>query len=448
VTRPVFPNLVVGRSDLAEVEPWTIVPGTSHRGAASCDFSTRRLTVPLGSSCTDRVVRAHELVHLRLSPAHMDHRGVLSDVSDRGLTCAEELRVNTVLARLGFATEDLRDGSERLSGERLSELANWAEAVFFYVAVHGTGSAKEYLGGVRKVRPEWAKALRVFATTLNGTLREFSTVKMTSTQLLEGTTVPAGYLDVTVRLARLADRAAGAQAPSTAEELKQFRRSLQPGGRRPPSGIFAPLVLDTTLEYEAIQPRVGGYRAKPEVSGTGGTHINRLLTDSQRRIFTRRRVSAGAVVVVDQSGSMDIPEAELEALLVAVPGVTVIGYSHRPGDVVGNPNAWLLADRGRRAQRWPLGNVGNGVDGPALCYALTLRRSRDRVVWVTDGQVTDSNDHPNEGLSEQCAQLVRRHQIILVRTIGEVARSVRAGGLQSLKLEDFGRIGRQFGHFD
>ena len=429
MTRPVFPNLVVGRNDLAEVKPWSILPGTSNRGAASCDFATRRLTVPLGSTPADRVVRAHELVHLRLSPAHLDCDGALSDISDRALTCAEELRVNTVLARLNFATDDLRDGSERLSGERLSELANWHEAVFFYVAVHGTGSAREYLGGVRRVRPEWAKALRAFGSTLNGTLREFSTVKMTSTQLHEGTTVPAGYLDVTVRLARLADRVAGAQAPRTAEELKQFRRSLQPGGRRPPSGTFAPLVLDTTLEYEAVQPRVGGRRLFPEVCGTGGARINRLLTDPQQRIFTRRRVGAGAVVIIDQSGSMDIPVDELEALLKAVPGVTVLG------------------DRGCRALRWPLGNVGNGVDGPVLRYALTLRRNRDRVVWVTDGQVTDSNDHPNEGLSGECAELVRRHHIFLVRTLGEVPGCLRNGGVQSLQLGEFGRIGRKVASF-
>ncbi|MEI8148471.1 MAG: hypothetical protein WCG62_05270, partial [Actinomycetes bacterium] len=271
----------------------------------------------------------------------------------------------------------------------------------------------------------------------------FSTVKMTSTQLHEGTTVPAGFLDVTVRLARLADRVAGAQAPSTAEEFKQFRRSLQPGGRRPPSGTFAPLVLDTTLEYEAVQPRVGGRRLCPEVCGTGGARINRLLTDPQQRIFTRRRVGAGAVVVIDQSGSMDIPVDELEALLKAVPGVTVLGYSHRPGDAVSNPNAWLLADRGCRALRWPLGNVGNGVDGPVLRYALTLRRNRDRVVWVTDGQVTDSNDHPNEGLSGECAELVRRHHIFLVRTLGEVPGCLRNGGVQSLQLGEFGRIGRK-----
>lgn len=355
--------------------------------------------------------------------------------------------MNTVLTRLGFETEDLRDGSERLSGERLSEMNQWAEAVFFYAALHGTGAAKEYLGGVRKVRPEWAKALRAFGSTLSAALRDFSTVKLTSTQLQGDAKVPDGYLDVTVRLARLADRVAGAQAPTTAEEFKQFRRSLQPGGRRPASGVFAPLVLDTTLEYESIHPRMGGRRRTAQVSGIGRPNLDRLLTDPHQRIFTRRRIGPGAVVVIDQSGSMDIPEAELEAVLDAVPGVTVIGYSHRPGDAVGQPNAWLLADRGCRARSWPTGNVGNGVDGPVLRYALGLRRGRDRVVWVTDGQVTDSNDHPNERLSEECAQLVRRNQISLVRTLSEVAPSLRAVGIQGLHLDDFGRIGRKLGNF-
>ncbi len=424
-----------------------MVPGTSQRGAASCDFATRRLTVPMGSTPADRVVRAHELVHLRISPAHIEHDGALGDVSERALTCAEELRVNTVLTRLGFETAELRDGSERLSGERLSELNQWSEAVFFYAALHGTGAVKEYLGGVRKVRPEWAKALRAFGSTLSATLRDFSTVKLTSTQLQNGATVPDGYLDVTVRLARLADRVAGAQAPTTPDEFKQFRRSLQPGGRRPASGVFAPLVLDETLEYESIRPRMGGRKKTAQVFGTGRPRLDRILTDPHQRIFSRRRMGPGAVVVVDQSGSMDIPEAELEALLVAVPGVTVIGYSHRPGDAVGRPNAWLLANRGSRAQSWPTGNVGNGVDGPVLEHAVLLRRDRDRIVWVTDGQVTDSNDHPNERLSEECARLVRRHQITLVRTLSEVVPSLRAGAVQGSALDDFGRIGRKLRDF-
>ena len=142
---------------------------------------------------------------------------------------------------------------------------------------------------------------------------------------------------------------------------------------------------------------------------------------------------------------MDIAQESLEQLLQAVPGVTVIGYSHRPGDISGSPNAWLLADRGRRALSWPVGNVGNGVDGPALEWALSRRSPGDRVVWVTDGQDTDANDHPDDELTARCADLVMRHQVVLVRSIEEVPDGLRRGGLTALHSAEFGRIGRKMG---
>ena len=445
MSRPVFPNLVVGRRDVSEDEPWRVRAGLAQRGAASCNFADRVLTVPLDDSEAARVVRAHELTHLRLSPASRAWTALPGDISERALECAEELRVNTVVARLNFDVAHLRDGSERLAGERLAEQDNWAEAVYFYAALHGTGAAKEFMAGVRKHRPTWAKALRSFGATLSRTLDQLSMVKMTSTQLLGTETLPAGYVEVTLPLARLADRLAGAQAPTSDESLQRLRRSLTPGARRPPAGRFAELVFDTSLDYEAVRPRVGGRRRTPSLVGTGAPRLDRLLRDPQQRIFSRTHRSAGAVVVIDQSGSMDIAQESLEQLLQAVPGVTVIGYSHRPGDISGSPNAWLLADRGRRALSWPVGNVGNGVDGPALEWALSRRSPGDRVVWVTDGQVTDANDHPDDELTARCADLVMRHQVVLVRSIEEVPDGLRRGGLTALHSAEFGRIGRKMG---
>ena len=80
-------------------------------------------------------------------------------------------------------------------------------------------------------------------------------------------------------------------------------------------------------------------------------------------------------------------------------------------------NAWVLCDRGRLATRSPSGNVGNGVDGPVLRWAASLRRVGEPFVWVTDGQVTDSHDHPDALLTRQCAELVQRHRIRLARDL-------------------------------
>jgi hypothetical protein len=171
---------------------------------------------------------------------------------------------------------------------------------------------------------------------------------------------------------------------------------------------------------------------------------NRLLVDPHRRAFARSAGAAGGVVLVDQSGSMDIDHSELDRLLLRTPGATVLGYSHRPGSSKEQPNAWILASPGRRVLAPPSGNVGNSVDGPVLRWALARRRSRERVVWVTDGQVTDSNDHPDIKLAMQCAQLVRDHRISLVRTLSEADSVLRGSGNRESHFA-FGRVGRALG---
>src|ERR1019366_7928190 len=99
-------------------------------------------------------------------------------------------------------------------------------------------------------------------------------------------------------------------------------------------------------------------------------------------------------------------------------------YSHRPGDLGATPNVWVLAERGRVATHCPSGNVGNGVDGPVLRWALSQRRAQESVIWVTDGQVTDSHDHPDDALSEECAHLVLDHHVRMVRELIDVAGAI------------------------
>ena len=161
-------------------------------------------------------------------------------------------------------------------------------------------------------------------------------------------------------------------------------------------------------------------------------------------IRDRHQYVAGGIVIVDQSGSMAIDEEVLDQMLYDVPGVLVVGYSHRPGDRTGVANAWVLADRGRRTRTAPSGNVGNGVDGPILRWAIHQRRGSERVLWVTDGQVTDSNDHPDDALTMECAHLVRRGSIELVATVNEASKNLsnRHASRRS-DLSKFGRVGRE-----
>jgi len=171
---------------------------------------------------------------------------------------------------------------------------------------------------------------------------------------------------------------------------------------------------------------------------------SRLLTDDRKRAFARRATRHGGIVVIDQSGSMDIDEESLTSLLRRAPDALVVGYSHRPGDHGSTPNAWVLADRGAVATNIASGNVGNGVDGAVLAWALRRRRGTEPIIWVTDGQVTDSHDHPDERLTLECAEMVRRHRVRLVKELGGAGRSLASGrSTNRSEWPQFGRVGRK-----
>jgi len=144
--------------------------------------------------------------------------------------------------------------------------------------------------------------------------------------------------------------------------------------------------------------------------------------------------------VIDQSGSMDVTTGEIERMLVSAPHALIIGYSHRPGDLGSTPNVWILARGGRVVAGARTGNIGNGVDATVLRWAIHQAQRREVVVWVTDGQVTDSHDHPCHMLSLECALMVRQHRIRMVRTLEEVRPALRG---RPGNYTGFGRVGRE-----
>jgi len=311
------------------------------------------------------------------------------------------------------------------------------------MAVVGTGGEKEYLAGIRQVEPSWMPGLRAVRKRALGLMDSFTSAALGATRE-NGESLPSGYANATVVLARLLTQSMMARPPTTSEELRAFKRSLEPGGRRPPTGRFAPLIFDDTVAMSR-RPRGAGVRhARPSTSGPTMRYPSRLLTDDRKRAFARRSTFHGGVVIIDQSGSMDLDEATLSTLLLRAPDALVIGYSHRPGDNGSTPNVWILADRGSVATKVPSGNIGNGVDGAVLEWALRRRRGSEPVVWVTDGQVTDSHDHPDEGLTCACAELVRLHRVRLVRELCDAGRALSWGRTSGrAELARFGRLGRK-----
>jgi hypothetical protein len=462
----------LSRNDL-ENGAWQVNQGQAVRGEAWTDRKSRIMQVPFGDDPMARTIRAHEMMHAKISPATLEFISKLS-VSMESVRAAEEFRVNTLVGVAGFDTDPMRDGSESNSGKRLAEIGDWNNFVLFIAATAGTKGCKDVLRGARSVNPEFADAgKRVEKAIIQkwkdevkkyGRLTDPTSAKKAAK--LVGSTKPVWlhpvtgtFLDngdtpeseIVQRMVNRGDSSSPVLAPkgfgftmqvaTLLEALLKRDDSVDDGvsGDEPsdmPSSeeldaalttgkTWAPLIIDKNLPLTRnVAGRLGRKRIATNI-GINPRRIERILTDPERRIFDRTIKGSGGIVLIDMSGSMHISERELNDLVEAAPGCVVIGYSHQSNSS-GVPNTWILANRGKVCARIPHGNGGNGVDGPALQFALKLRKKGEPFIWVCDGYVTVSDDNmAPKSLQKWCADLVRKHNIHMTESVESGIKALR-----------------------
>lgn len=424
-----MPEFIV-RDEYAN-DTWSVEQGSPVRGQAWAELDARRLRVPYGDDAASRIIRAHELMHVRVSP--LDTANAVQsfdDVSAESVISAEEFRVNTLLQRAGFDTDDLRDGSESTAGERLTERGDWNEAVRFLGAIAGTKAASDFLRGVKRADPEWAKALGEIQKAMKKVVRKARTESLGSVHPAGG--LPAGFAQYTHALAKILEIAteAGKPDPDTGEEKEIDAEEIKSKvGNRTVASAKGGKFADPIIDPIPLTRRVAGHMGRKRVAtnvGRNPRRVNRMLVDPERRVFDRKIKGKGGVVVIDQSGSMGLDDDALWAILSAAPGCTVIGYSHRPSSTDGTPNIWVLAQDGKVCAKIRKGNGGNGVDGPALELGIKKRKSKtDPFIWVCDGIVTDEKDHSHNALTELCARIVVKEKIHMVRNTSEAVEALQ-----------------------
>lgn len=417
---------------------WVVREGPAVRGEAWTSIHDRIMRVPFGGDETNRLIRAHEMMHAKVSP--QGRFGTELGISDDALQAAEEFRVNTLVGHAGFDLDALVDGSERLTGQRLAQAKDYRNLTLSVAAMAGGKAAKDFLRGVRNVDPALAKTLRELEKRLikmwkdavkrrgaTRTARSWSSTHLVGSG--EMSEYPQGYAEITIPIARSLD--------NLTKALKERGDQPEPGegDSEPEETEFDPNlakdVFGDTNEW-ADEVRFGHSPLPRKVRGTVGrkriaanTGINprrmtRMLTDPQRRVFDRTLRTNGGVVVIDLSGSMSLSPSQLDAMMEASPGCTIVGYSQGDRD---EPNAWVLARDGRRCETLPGGGRGNGIDGPIMEWAIENAKRNEPIVWVCDGIVTGKHDHAALNLEIECAGLVRRHGIHMVE---DVPAGVRA----------------------
>lgn len=147
------------RTDIRNTGGWDVGNVRAVRGEPYITVSGRIMRVPLDDSELARAIRAHEQVHVKVSP--QDLTPYINDVTSEGsIRAAEEARVNLIASMLDFPMKSLITGSEKFDGELLADNNAWSEAVYAVAAAVHTGSLNPLIVGIRRKAPVWADSLR------------------------------------------------------------------------------------------------------------------------------------------------------------------------------------------------------------------------------------------------------------------------------------------------
>jgi len=469
--KPLVGAIVSYRDDAPTGNNWEVVTTVGEYGAG-VDFAASVLAVPLTGDSQSQQLKVRKLIEARISPMddNIYKQGGITykshGITDAMLRVAEQARVNAVakpfLELKGVDSNEIL-GNEKKRGVMLAtgkSSRHWDEALKFTVEHHGTKSFDSFASGVRSVNPEWSERLRKLSKRLDKVLLG-DPMDLGDTSPYDfggGVTGPRGFNN-TIRVAAEISQYAstGMKAPETIQrerDEEEDKRASEYGESTEPSeegklspfrtplkdelpddyefptderGMFAKLNIDDSL---VLSVEVEGYmkrKRKPAQFGRSIGNISRLYTDPERRIFTHKKRVRGGVVLIDISGSMSLTQSDIESIVEAAPAAVIMAYSHCGDD---QPNAWIFARRGWRVAEIPsVGGMGNGVDGPALTWAINQRHPGEDLIWVCDGIVTSKTDGRNNELTKQCAQLVKKHRIIMIPSVEEAVKGFKAGKL-------------------
>jgi hypothetical protein len=484
----VLPNVVTSfREDVDKPIDWQIKQAILEH-EVNTDFSSGIMAIPLSGDDYSKRVQIHELVKARVSPldpnVHKNIANTREDVSAADLMFAEQARINAIANIFCEAKGLLNEpnGSEKTAGKRLAtagDVRSWDSAI--QIASTLTGKAfDQFASGIRSVKPEWSASIRKFRKSLDKIFKadvaDLGSTRISRYNTKNGSAelVPYGYR-FSISAAQILKEfgSSGSHAPKNVKEKKQeenderasrygekkpstdYRRnrtgdpldqepelnsdevprdfSFETINKRPETpieheyaeGKFAQLVIEENLP---LTVEVSGYLHRKRRSMQSGTKLrypSRMLTDPQRRVFGNKVKAKGGIVVFDISGSMSLSQEDIESIVEAAPASVIMAYSFCGYD---EPNAWIFANRGWRVKEIPnVGGSGNGVDGPAIEWAIRHRKHGEPIIWVTDGCITTAHDGTNAEIAVQCAKLVKKHKIIMIPSVGEAIRQFSSG---------------------
>jgi hypothetical protein len=380
--------------------------------------------VPLDADETARHIRAHELMHVRLSPSDLRPWVKRGFASFDSFLAAEEARVNRALAKSGFEPEkhlaDINDGNNAYTCAKAKDMQR---LVYGTSAVVGTAGWKDWVSGVKKACTE-LDDFSMFESICNlaesiDEIIDRHLFELTSDKPIAGSRsklMTRGFA-VTERIAMLLDKCVDL-ANETGKVPSFKNRDSSKQSDTDMKAKFADLCQGPAPLVKMHNGNLGKVKlASP--TGRNPRRIHRMLTDPHRRVFDRTKRNSGGVVLIDGSGSMSVDSDDILKILNAAPGATIALYAHKEGSK-NVPNFWVLAKDGKMIDKLPHRyGGGNGVDGPALRWAIKAKRFQNEpVLWVCDGHVTDGfHDCAYAHLTAEARALAIKAKAVMHRRI-------------------------------
>lgn len=464
-----LPEMMTRRDVKREAGEWKIDTCAPVRGKPMTDIVGKHMVVPVGNEQVDRVIRAHEMMHARVSPAHDFGQWIARGIaSQQALIAVEEVRVNFLVKKAGFDVSVLADGSETATGMRLAEMGDWSGCVFGAVGYAVCGGGKDFLTGVRRVNRAWGATLKDITKRLEKELEKaYKHGSLGSTQIDERNGLAPYGFSHTERLAEWVDRLAQNNPDANDDESGDAQDNDaqdNDGAKKNDKGTKGEGAgkqndkpnpdLSRIQPYEAGRGAVpswgtlrvkrlpltrharGGLGKKRTAAAIGRNprRIQNALVDPNRRIFDATKKGNGGVVLIDGSGSMSLTTEQIIAITEQAPGCTVAVYSADRENV--KDNLFIIAENGKMVETVPDRNGGNGVDGEAIRWAVAQRkRAATPVLWVTDGGVHGLGTGGawggyHDALAMDCIKTVVSGRVHLAKTVDEgieVLRALRVG---------------------
>ena len=465
-----FPEPEILSREDTEDGRWTVEACAAKRGLPNTNITLKTLTAPVDPTPMSRSIRAHEMMHAKVSPGLEMEAWVKRGIASQGaLVATEELRVNLLCTKAGFDMKnDLSDDGETADGERICANRDWRGAVFMCIATVGTASHKKFLTGVRRHDRFWGKCLLDISKRAHRYMeKSWKSGSLASTEIDEGANISPRGFGHTEQLAEWVDRIAEQEPPEPPPEDAETPTPVTTGGDdesdedgdgegqkgqlihsnigvgdlkiregfgerlkgiTPDTGNYYGVPVWGDLEIgplplTTLVPGTIGKKRIPSNTGRSPRRLHRYLTDPEMRIFDRTIKGVGGVLVLDCSGSMSLTKKQIREILEAAPGVTVLGYSDNGRE---GPNAWVLARKGRMVEELPDTGHGNGVDYPAIVWGVENRqKSSSPVIWVSDGGVCGASSGFHNGLAMQCIRYCIRNRVLVVPHLSEAVELLR-----------------------